>query len=470
MPEDLRPPDPSNLFGENGPSLRLLLRIVKSPRDLARWSNALRMLLLADDDIDVHPSDAAIIAAVEVFHPDFYLRLRSNRSLLTGDRSSIDDFLLSSKNRAERTTRRLRDLLGDVDSLNHTLYTDIVETLFGKIVESNRIDDPLELARRNAIPSSERRIRSSIFFDRYFGYSTEVGALSYRSVLRLISKIEDAAENQASEQRLATLFFELFTSLEPESRERLLLDLQIQFVKLNASVLEKVGRAALRLPSDLSPDVPFRLFTAVLARICGPGDRVWYGTQEAATVSATLIQAALEELSSHLQRWFLLSPRADLVHCMREEDRQRLTLAWLTRLDEDLGAGLELQGRYDPQTSAHVLAAALEVIFELRYRKVVFRGANLVPLLREYIREYPERFVTAVQHAAGPWGLGVLNPGSAPKVLDLIDSVLEAPGFAELLLKITTGAPDISDEQGVLHKLKAALEERSGDTGESNPL
>jgi hypothetical protein len=162
---------------------RVLHRIVRTPRDLGRYLNGLRILTLARTTWDLDSTDALHLAALHVFYPEVYERVRRSKSYLTNGRDGAHDeglrprsldWLLAGENdraddpEAEEAADLLHEMFGD----------------YGTHQSPGSSDPSLD----------DRRIASAEVFNAYFTFGAEPEWIPRARVRTCIERLVEAAQ------------------------------------------------------------------------------------------------------------------------------------------------------------------------------------------------------------------------------------------------------------------------------------
>lgn len=453
-----------------GSSLTLIIQMIRVPRDLARWSNSLTLLLLSDERTDLNVEDAALISAVETFHPVLYERIRRNRELLTGERDLRKHLFENEQARRQRISTELEALTYHPHSDARSIYGEVVAALFGDV---QRAHEPVDRVSVDLRPDAERRIRSANHFDQFFGGEIAPGMYSQQGVLALVSELENVAGIGNGYEGVAEVLRSAFGTLDRSAQERLISDLHIHLGSVDRPRLQPIGLGVLHLFPTLEAELCFQLFSAVLLRVCGPSDNVRYGDAESRTVAARLIRAAIQRLPWH-ERSFLISRDGGFAPCVTDDDWKELAQEWSQLLNQEIEEGLNLYEVYDESTADYIMYSALKTSVELRVDHKFVPGRYLGQRMRDYVASNPERFGWLVEFMLKPVGLKMLDPNReitkgdsgmiAESVMSQIDEILHDPGYSTAELrsnhpKTGSQAPDAR------MALRDALRRTSGETG-----
>lgn len=440
---------------------KLILRMVGNPRGLVRWSNTVRMMLLADERADIDIWDAAVLAAVETFHPDFLERMRQNRALLTGMYDLVERMGESEKQRRDRVSEEVRQLASAKDASTEALFREVLTVLFGDLDEIYARQNAFE---RKSEDEAQRRIRSEAYFHHYFGHFTEEGGLSYRSVIALVTELDRMAGYRDGHKDATTLLLATFEVLTPGQRERLLGDLHVHLGRVERDRLDRIGIAALNLPSTLEPAVAYRLLVSVVLRLCGPRDNIKYGDDSSQSAVARLIEGALRVLPSWYHRMTLVADDGPVARCLSEDDQIKLASMWLRDLDAALTNGLSLSSQYRTDTADYIIVIAFQTAIKLQGRGVMPPVPTLSEVMRRYTQASTERMVLAVRDAVGAWITNLSSTDSSVlhdhvgSALDSLDVVLGADGFSRTwLLSPPIDVSPRDDPDGIIAKVRSVL-------------
>jgi predicted KAP-like P-loop ATPase len=385
--------------------LGLILSYVRTPRDLTRYLNALRILLLSsEDDPDLNAEDALFLELIHVFQPEVYDRLREHRAFLTHD-EGLRNWLAERRpgyreERIAQVTRIIRgDALSEVAGESRT--HELLERLFGDIENSIR---PSEID--SAVWASERRIRNPEIFWRYFGLAREESGWTARQVKdftrELIHRAESADTNAVAEH-LAPL-----ASLSKEVRSEVLRDLSQELQGTIASVMASIGGGALVAARQFSPDLAGAIAYVIAHRIAAPRNNWYFDTDERKPALSAFLSQAAEEL-----------PLVESGYLIRaaEEYRDMLLLDqarrnWLQRLDVWLQEH-PLSAINDADTEEvaveerlNLLYSGIEHLVALDLGTPTPEFSNVGAAVLGLIREKPGRIVHLLEkagHAANRW-------------------------------------------------------------------
>lgn len=344
--------------------LNILLSLIRTPRDLARYINGLRTLLLAGGAPDVHLLDAALIEALRIFYPDVYDRIRRHKQFLVGSSSSLVSAILdhmgSRDRQAERDRRSAefeRIVLGDADALGPKAEESVrtlLRLLFGNVIDPNS-------KRDHESDAAARRISSPEFFDTYFFYAPPSGSVTRREIETLLAKIVGhvKVDSDGRDNRIAAELAIAFQGRDESALDRMAADLGHGLKHIQSEELEWICRGVLAV-DQLSQDIVVKLLASALAAVTDI--RRILGNEE------TKIKKSADELSHKILQYALGSARlspADLFgliehaakYWLRQGHRQELAGALLRRIDNDLRANILFKGQ-DAQEMADTCKVA----------------------------------------------------------------------------------------------------------------
>lgn len=244
--------------------LRLLRSLIRTPRDLARFINGIRMLLLAGDAPDVSPSDVILIEALRIFHPDVYSRVRRNKDFLTStDRGDDAIARLSDRDREKRIKERsaqLEEIIQGERALPQLAADQavrrIIHILFGDVENSSSGGE----RARNA---ADRRIRSSSSFDNYFRFAPASGMPSRREIDLAVQSLMTKAEEENTPS-ISAFFQALLAGRGTEIETQILQDLLQQLPTFTPKQLKFVGLGAVEAITYLPADTAYRVVSMTI--------------------------------------------------------------------------------------------------------------------------------------------------------------------------------------------------------------
>ncbi|MCY1075998.1 KAP family P-loop NTPase fold protein [Archangium lansingense] len=388
LPVELTPTQ----FSSQRTALGLLVSLVRTPRDLARYMNGLRTLLLAGEDPDVHPTDAALIEALHIFYPDVYDRVRRHKDFLTG--SSYDNLYYGSATRDREQAKttlsaKLEQIIrGGVSTLgtkSEESIQGLLTLLFGDLT------DP-EANRDEAADAAERKIRSPVAFDNYFRYAPSIGAVMRGEVDALLEKLLSHAR-AASQIESAVVLAEAFTGRGQQAAEQMMEDLGYRLRSIDLGLLEWIGKGVIAITEQLPSDITLGLLAKVLeamTRFQFEDERRW-SDKEAQAQARNLLMIAIHSPLSVVQLYTLTMWSKHLVN---EEVHRELAAAWLQRLDKYLQEG-DLFGEPDVEEAPKIFPFAMKMITVLDEASPVSLDAFRSHLV-EYVERLPQRLPQAL--------------------------------------------------------------------------
>ncbi|RZA15261.1 MAG: hypothetical protein EOP10_26690, partial [Proteobacteria bacterium] len=167
--------------------LSIITRELETPRDLARYINSIKSLLLAGNDPDLNPTDAALIEALHTFHPDVYDRVRRNPSFFT-ERHEYKNQTDINAARELTLNRIIRGTEQQTSSTNEENIREILSALFGDLTRKSRSTNQTD-------DRVKRRIRSPEYFGNFFRYSATKGRLSTKATSEAAKAIINCAKS-----------------------------------------------------------------------------------------------------------------------------------------------------------------------------------------------------------------------------------------------------------------------------------
>lgn len=246
----------------------LVLPLLQTPRDLARYLNALRTFLLAGAyDFDVDPVDSVLIEALHVFYPEIYDAVRRNKEFFTIGYINAEELIFhgTSENperlRAERSAR-LDQLIRGRNShpIRYEQWArDILRALFGDFSRQEWAVHPNEL-------QAHRRIRSRVSFDDYFWYASNSDVLSKREVEELMVDVCGHAFDNSIED-IGTLLVDALAERSDEGLARFTSDFQYLIALADQTLLLSIGLGIVNTIGGISAPTSVALLGPVIERI-----------------------------------------------------------------------------------------------------------------------------------------------------------------------------------------------------------
>ena len=173
--------------------------LIKTPRMVKRYLNSLNFTVpLVVNEVNI--TDFLILEGVRLLHSDIYLKLRDNKSLLTG--TSFHMWLDSEEDNKKRQALTEK-LIG-----NNEHVKDIVKELFPPIKEA--YNEHNGRYPRNEL-TNEKRAASPDYFTRYFMYDLSPHDVSDTVMIEILSKdsaseiakgLEKLLDNRSKRQKL----------------------------------------------------------------------------------------------------------------------------------------------------------------------------------------------------------------------------------------------------------------------------
>ena len=374
--------------------LRRLVSLIRTPRDLARYINGVRTLLLAGNDPDIHPTDAALIEALHIFYPDVYDRVRRHKEFLTkpdapGRISSDEDY-----------DQQLADRAKELDLLIHggppPLETKAKEPLRGLLnLLFQNITSPGAHQDRKA-DASDRRIRSPVSFDNYFRYSPPSGALLRSEMDELFRQIlTHAKEDNTSgiAESLATAFIGRDEQIETQ----IVQELGHRLRKASPQSLERFGEGVIATTKRLSPDLIRELLVTALQAAMRPppfGSEDEWTPGTATALTQKFLQMAMASLPI-TQLAHLLNLHGD---SLEMKDFQQVAVDWIQRINKELCEGDPLGGS-DAFEWLNMLHYAMKMIRKIGTVSPVSLDVFRLNFVK-YVVRIPERLPQALLSVA----------------------------------------------------------------------
>ncbi|MDB4949010.1 MAG: P-loop domain protein [Gemmatimonadetes bacterium] len=270
--------------------LRLLSRAIVIPRDLTRFVNSLRVLLLTvDDDLDLNAEDAIFVEVLHVFYPNAYNRVRAEKAFLTGQVSNGRSMVDENYAKRERA-KRLEELLGKSDTGEFDeLIGECLTILFGDLSSATRAGDT-----KFAEAQAERRVRVPQYFGRYFGMPRDATGISFREISEITEALRTSGA-AADESRILGLM-EGFAARDEPERLQFLQDLRVRLYNIDLSAAVVFGSAALRFATTSRGNYSYGLLNVAVARIVGSRDHVFFDTPERTEAFATIANQVMVSL------------------------------------------------------------------------------------------------------------------------------------------------------------------------------
>ncbi|MFY0582766.1 KAP family P-loop NTPase fold protein [Cystobacter fuscus] len=365
LPSELVPNDYSEHL--NSQEANVLASLVNTPRDLARYINGMRMLLLAGEDPDIHPMDAALIEALHIFHPDIYDRVRRHKQFLTVSPTIRSEFQIAANHRREQLKNErsaeldliVRGGKVSLDKRAEDTIRSLLGLLFGELVEPDSARDRLEDA-------AFRRIRSPGYFDNYFRYAPASGAIMRREMDAFFKQLQEHAQNENADEIAASLTGFLMGREEP-TREQIVQDLAHRLRAITPKQIEYICAGVLSTTGRLPPELICHLLGILLTATTTfrfevfENDGAW-SSEVVRTLPSKILQAAISSQLSvvHLRRVL----KASHPSWVSKEQFHELFAMWLMRVDKEIR---EKDPFGDPHSEGEIIffSAVLEIIKEL---------------------------------------------------------------------------------------------------------
>ena len=317
--------------------LEVLLGMIQTPRDLARYLNGVRMLLLAGDNTDVHPTDASLIEALRIFHPDVYDRVRRHKGFLTARPRDYDSGV-HDRDKTERVAKRTAEfdrIIGKgsaaLDLADEQLIRKLLRCLFGDLVSA-------DASRATSSDAAERRVRSPEFFENYFRYESPVGGVSRVEVDAIFQQVLECVDGT----RVEALPEVLAVALANRSQDavgRIVDDIGTRLNGLPLDVLERIGNGLVTSSgAALSEDVSIRMIMLLL-RVYSDARNTLSGKwsdELAVAASRALALAAISSRLSVVRLSVLVDKR---VRWATDEQLREPLVKWLLRLAAEIDEG-----------------------------------------------------------------------------------------------------------------------------------
>jgi energy-coupling factor transporter ATP-binding protein EcfA2 len=421
--------------------IRVLNRIIRTPRDLGRYMNGLRLLTLAREEWDLNSEDAVHLAALQVFYPDVYDRVRRSSAFLTG--SSVHEHLVEMAGTEEvnraRWQRRLNWLVNGRENAERSPeqqeISDLLSALFGDLEAGRR--------REGVHTTAERRISSPEVFGSYFDANLAPAWLP-RSVLaeRVEALVDDAsAENL---DRFSSALWELMSREHWTADPVLRADLPVALKRFSTEQLVQFATASLTVIDSTESAAWDVLWTAMLQALAGK-------------MSRDSDIAAIRSLVNPVTRWMELSSspteaysRLKLAHeafCFFEVAANSLGQTWLTIWEQYQLSGRNPFEEFSPRWAVHLIVAAAQ------WERHSSREIGAASRLYQWIKGQPNLLLVI---------FGQLQEIQSSRVEPILENLVGGPSaLAELVeLAVDSGS---ADEVGTLDRLRLWCE-KSGDS------
>lgn len=377
--------------------LQVLVSVVRTPRDMRRYINGIRTLLLSGEDPDIHATDAALIEALHIFYPDVYDRVRRHKDFLTESSKNRSSLLLGEgfDNREEVREKLsaefdliVRGGATPLETKAEGIVRNLLNCLFGDVT------DP-ELHRDHEADTANRRIRSPKTFDNYFRYASPPGIIK-RSELESYFKRILGYARESSITGIAAILVDAFNGRDERAIELLTQDLGQMLLPLEPEQLELIGKGVLEVSARLTPESNIALMEKVLGAILkfrsDDDDGGLWTKSRVVELAVGLLQPALLSKLSIADSHVLLKR---LVSSLSEEGFREIKGKWIERIDKELREGDFLGGAEDVEVVAKIFWSAWMMIGELGKDSPVPRE-EFSSHLTEYVLRHPERLPQAL--------------------------------------------------------------------------
>lgn len=243
--------------------LGVLVSLVKTPRDLSRFINGVRTLLLAGTDPDVHPTDAALIEALRIFYPDVYDRVRRYKSFLTDESRFAYFGGGSGRDREKERGKRSEELdllvrggTSVLEPKKEESIRSIIGFLFGDPTDTNS-------HRERRRDTANRRIRTPEFFDNYFRYASPPGVVKRQEVIKTLNDILSHAK-RGSDVGIAGVLAAALRDRGGAARDQMVQDLGHEIRSITPDLLEVIAQGVLSVRIQLPEEIVYRLLRNIL--------------------------------------------------------------------------------------------------------------------------------------------------------------------------------------------------------------
>jgi len=320
-PEELRPAR----YSFAGNAFTLALDYIRTPRDIARYANSLRALLLAAAERDLHPVDATLVEVLHVFQPELYQAIQGRRSFLTG----VEWVAPLWQEREEAAAARqaeyeeLLEVVGESRDLRARAEK-VLKWLFGDLSGRRQRKSGEERVRE----ARDRRIASPDFFDTYFLSRPEADLPTKREVDMIVSAL--GVELGKEEPRVAEVIHEAFDSKEDAYVERFAMDLQFAFDALGLTDLTGLGQRLIDEVIPAHPELGAQLVTPLLISLGHFRDEKEWSWEGARQAVADLALRAADRLA--LPRAMDFVEAARIYRVIEDAGWASAACHWLTRV------------------------------------------------------------------------------------------------------------------------------------------
>jgi KAP family P-loop domain len=427
----------------------LLTSLIETPRDLARYLNGLRTLVLSQEERDLYSEDAINLAAVQVFFPDVFDRIRRRKAFLT-ESEVLAELLGREEDVVARRERELDWIIhGGRPTLSRRdeeVARRLMRDLFGDIVQRHR-----DRTREEAVA---RRIRSAEAFDNYFAYAQRPGTATRQEVAALLDSIAEAARS-GSQQALESLITHEIGDIDSVRTRSLLRDLHVRFRELPGDVLPTLGGMLVRSLGKLPGDGATQLLLALLdAAGSSPYDAVWRQAAAGGTLVGLLAEA-MSAVASPAEALQLLEQARSAVR-PNEEAARRLHSVLLKKFSDYVAAGRNPFVDFEAATATELVFRANAALREPRPAGTSLTLAELQRLLRAWVEEDAGRLVAVLRRIA-PEGRLVHANQSKAYVRALVQGFFGDPAdLRELAVRLWVDKR-VDDPQGLIGQLVEAL-------------
>lgn len=467
-PHELRPPRP----GEDNP-FATLLDCFHTPRDLARYTNSLAVLLLSgEEEPDIHPVDGALVEALHVFHPQVYDRVRRRKHFLTQASGLVSPGPDPGRVEDVRALRlaELSRIIGDdpvpaLDQPRRAVVLRLLEHLFGELVDPGR-------RVYDADASILRRIRSPLAFDTYFRFTNST-LVARRDVEEMLQDLVEMSESATAERLASRLVLE-FTGRGREQADRIIEDLGFLLRQQSEAAIRRIGTAVTAAAGALPPHVLIPLVAVVLdagfrTLRRQPGASPLDGMGRADDDSVYWWLHALVTRELKLGEAFRLLKHERAAAWMPPEQHDGLVHLWLKRFQDACRDG-SLPDRMEAEQLHELFSAAREAVVTMGEHSPLTQD-DVAAHLGAVVAHRPELLPHALQLATcghcGNHALHCQHQG----IDDALGKLMIAFGGMDILFSALARLPPSTRTAGphvnVLNQLERLLEIDGGDHGTS---
>ncbi|HLL48744.1 MAG TPA: P-loop NTPase fold protein [Longimicrobiaceae bacterium] len=437
-----------------------LLFDVRTPRDLTRLLNALRILFLSTvDDPDLDADDALWLEILHVFHSDIYEVVRTSRAFVTWRerRDLVERRTGAGKERRAKLLETIFSKASADESAAARVHW-ILNRLFGDLADTRGPSD-----RDRQLAAGRRRLRDPESFGRYFGLQRPPQYHTKRQVIELVKAlVEDAKENRM--EAIADQFAAL-NELSSDVSRKLIRDMSLAFARVDPPIMASIGTGLNIALPRIQVQTGQQLAEMIVRRIAGPEDYFRFNQPEREHILEEYLPKVVDALSLPASSWLVSALGNDL---RRPDLFNRARRDWLMRLNKEIETGNQVVIMDDPEL---IWDQALRVWISVSSADPRPELPALAGQLTEHIQRSPERLIGLTEHAqkaSQQWNeydrgahiermREVFGPEMINAFIDAIGDHPLVPGRDSLLEALRNGLPqsemvvddDLDDTGGV---------------------